>query len=209
MKRHGYLNRQHDGNIAWLVRPSCRQLFFVYSGAYGTLDGLGATDFLRRSSLGNRNVVLMRDPYQFARFEQGVSSEINSLEALLEWHLEFVESCDHVDEVYCTGNSIGGNSALLFGHKLSAKKVWAFAPADLPTLPVLLGLLNEPNGTTEYEIHYSRQQWFDQAFAEALDGLPGVELIRNEKHGHMMLRGLALDGDLPHIYAPYRSCAAD
>lgn len=203
MNRVARSGRRYDGNISCLVRPRCRQLFFVYAGDKGFVEGMGPMTFLQSSSLGNRNVVFLRDPYS-ARFEQGVCDEIPSLDALIGWHLDYIAALDHVDEVYCTGNSMGGYASLLFGYMIGARKVWSFSPGGLAGLEMLRELMSEPNGVTEYDVHYSRRLRLDRDFAEALDGLDGLRLILNDAHGHLMIRGLMETGELATLFPPYR-----
>ncbi|KKL19513.1 hypothetical protein LCGC14_2464700 [marine sediment metagenome] len=188
----------HDGNIACLNRRNCSQVFFVYAGAQGMVEGMGPMAFLQQSGIADRNVAFIRDPHA-CFFDKGVSDDIPSIEALLDWHKAYLEDNPHITEIYCLGNSMGGFGALLFGYLLAARQVWSLAPGGEWGRQLLADLMVDGNGTTEYDIFYSRQVPEDQAFAESLRACPGVRLALREDHGHLMIRGLLQSGELPRL----------
>ncbi len=196
----------HGGNIAVLNRPRCGQLFFVYAGGLGMIEGMGPMAFLQKSGISDRNVAFVRDPETYY-FEHGVSQELPSLDAVLDWHFQHIKANPHVREVYCIGNSFGGWSALFFGYMLAAKKVWALAPAGTWGRDLLRDLMAEPNGVTEYELFYSNQEPKDVKFAETLRHVPGLTLHRRDAFGHMMIRGLLQSGELMRLLPPFLPAA--
>ena len=199
---------KHDGNIACLTRPACSQLFFVYAGAQGMLEGMGPMTFLQKSGISDRNVAFIRDPHA-CFFDKGVSAEIPTLDALIDWHQAHIAAHPHVTEVYCVGNSFGGWAALFFGYMLAVKKVWALAPGGEWGRTLLMDLMDDSNGVTDYDIHYSHQLAEDKLFAESLRNYPGVRMIHNEEHGHLMIRGLLQNGDLPKLFPPFQAAKAE
>lgn len=199
-------SNNHGGNIACLARPNCSQLFFVYAGGLGMVEGMGPMAFLQQSGISDRNVAFVRDPNTHY-FSKGVSEELPDLDAVLDWHQSHLDANPHIDEVYCVGNSFGGWSALFFGYMLGVKKVWALAPAGTWGLKLLLDMMDEPNGVTEYDIFYSNEEDRDRRFAEALKDYPGVTLHLRDDHGHMMIRGLMQSGELPTLFPPLKGLA--
>lgn len=192
------LEADTGGNIVNLVRPNCSQLFFVYAGAMGQVEGMNQMTFLQRSGLLRRNVTFVRD--QDSRFfENGVSADLPDVDAVLDWHRDYVDSLDHVTEVYSLGNSFGGWAALFFGYMLAVKKVLALSPAGPTGLPLLAELMKTDNGVTDYDIFYSRDIETDKVFAETFDGYARVNLVTREEHGHLMMRGLLNTGELQEI----------
>ena len=87
---------------------------------------------------------------------------------------------------------------------LAAKKVWALAPAGTWGRKLLVHLMAEHNGVTDYEIYYSNEEPKDVRFAEALQDHPGVKTFRKDEHGHMMIRGLLQTGELPKMFPPHK-----
>lgn len=193
----------HGGNIACLTRANCCQMFFVYAGGLGMIEGMGPMTFLQQSGLADRNVAFVRDP-ETCFFENGVSDELPDLDSVLDWHGRHLADNPHVTEVYCLGNSFGGWSALFFGYMLAVKKVWALAPAGAWGCDLLVDLMKDANGVTDYDIYYSNNEAKDLKFARALEHTPGVNLIRKDEHGHMMIRGLLQSGELPRLLPPFR-----
>ena len=197
----------HGGNIACLTRKRCSQLFFVYSGMKGAMEGLSPMTFLQRSGISDRNVACLRDP-NGCLYEKGISDEIPSLEAVLNWHEAHIAANPHVTEIYAVGNSHGGWAALFFGYMLGFKKVWALAPGGPRGRDLLTNLMDRENGVTEYDILYSREIEADRDFAESLAGYPGVNLIRHEGHGHLMINGLIQDGLLAGLFPAHKGVGA-
>jgi len=197
----------HGGNIACLTRENCSQIFFVYAGGAGMVEGMGPMAFLQKSGISDRNFAFVRDPH-LVYFDKGVSDEIADLDAVIDWHHAHLAANPHVTEVYCLGNSFGGWAALFFGYMLAAKKVWSLAPAGSWGLDLLKDLMDESNGVTQYDIYYSVDEPKDKRFAEALQNYPGVTLIRRDEHGHLMIRGLLKSGELPTLFPPFKTADA-
>jgi hypothetical protein len=195
---------KHGGNISCLIREKCSQVFFVYAGGLGMIDGMGPTTFLQKSGLSNRNVAFLRDP-KVKYFDEGISDEIVDLEGVIDWHAKFLAENPHITDVYCVGNSFGGWAALFFGYILAVKKVFAFAPAGHWGRDMLADLMKDSNGVTEYEIMYSTEIADDKRFAETYDGYPNVKLFVNNKYDHLLMRGLLLDNALPGILPPFKA----
>lgn len=193
----------HGGNISRLTRKNCSQLFFVYGALMGKIEGMTPMSFLQKSGLFDRNVTFVRDPHS-VYFDKGVSDQIPTLDAVLDWHKDHLAANPHVKEVYCLGNSFGGWAALFFGYMLGVDKVWALAPAGVWGRKLLVDLMAEGNGTTEYDIHYSGEIKKDRVFAESLDNYPGVRLVRKDEHGHLQMNGLLQSGELPRLLPPFK-----
>lgn len=193
----------HGGNISCLIREKCSQVFFVYAGGLGMIDGMGPTTFLQKSGLSRRNVAFLRDP-SVRYFEEGVSETINDLEGVLDWHQDFLDENPHITDVYCVGNSFGGWAAMFFGYMLGVKKVFAFAPAGHWGRDMLADLMQESNGVTEYEIHYPDDVVDDKRFAETFAGYPDTTLVVNNNYDHLLMRGLLMDNLLPDILPPFK-----
>ncbi len=191
------LDKDTGGNISTLVRPNSAQLFFVYAGGLGQIEGMNQMTFLQRSGLLRRNVVLVRDP-NLKFYTEGVSDEISDLDQMIDWHQAYIESLPHVTEVYCMGNSFGGWSALFFGYMLAVRKVVALAPAGPWGLEMLHELMSDPNGVTEYDIFYDTSVEEDVVFAKTFDDIEEATL-HERPHGHLMLRGMLNTGELVEI----------
>lgn len=196
--------KNHDGNIAVLTRQTCCQVFFVYAGAEGMVEGMGPMTFLQKSGLSDRNIVFVRDP-KANFFESGVSAELPDCDSVLDWHSQFLAENPHITEVYAVGNSFGGWSALFFGYMLAADKVWAMAPAGEWGGNLLVDLMKDSNGKTDYDIHYSVKVEKDKAFAEALRGYPGVTLFTIDDFGHFVMTGLLRTGVLPTLFPKFKA----
>lgn len=195
----------HEGNISSLVRKNCSQLFLVYAGLWRDFMP-SAPDFLRQCGLGDRNMTILRDPSN-SFFENGVSSEINSVEALLKWHYDFLKEQSHIDEVYSMGNSAGGYGAILYGCMLGIDKVYAFSPSGPLRLEHLQGIINHADGRTEVNVFYDPKHRRDAFFAEALGECKGVILHPSPEHiddGHYVFMGMMERGELPNIFPPFK-----
>ena len=166
-----------------MKRANCAQMFFIYPGRNVGLRGRGVTflSMIRHGGLGDRNLALVADPYN-DNYAKGVSPDIRDVPSLLEWHRTLLREMPHVTEFYHLGDSSGGYGALLFGHLLGARKVWAFVPrtARLETADAVKASLRERlsagNGGTEYVIYYSLANQRDCAFAEYFSKCPGIVL---------------------------------
>ena len=218
--------------ITSLKRPNCAQMFFIYPGNRGAMlgGGTGMLAMMRHAGLSDRNLTLVADPYA-ENYMRGVSPDISDLPALLRWHKNLLEQSPHVTEVYHIGHSSGAYGALLFGHLLGAKKVWAFAPArpGSETAEAAKAFLREQlsagSGVTEFVIYYSLANRRDCAFAAYLSQCPGVVLspytmpppenaekenvpgnLENYYHGKL-LTTIINSGDMRQFMPPFRRTA--
>jgi len=194
----------HDGNIACLTRKNCCQVFFVYAGARGMMEGMGPMAFLQKGGISDRNIVFVRDP-NVNFFHDGVSAELPDLDSVLDWHRTYLAENPHITEVYAVGNSFGGWATMFFGYMLAMTKVWAMAPAGPWGRDLLVDLMDDSNDTTAYDIYYSKDIEADRAFAEAFTGFPDVNLVQIQEHGHLMINGLIKNGQLPTLFPPFRA----
>ncbi len=115
-----------EGNVVVRVRKACSQIFFVFTGAYQNVLGMGPMDFLNNTGLVDRNVVMLKDPHRLA-FRLGISQEIPDLQTLICWQKDLISELSHIRHVYCLGVSAGGIPAILTGHALAAETVWSFS----------------------------------------------------------------------------------
>ena len=216
-----------------LARPNCAQLFFIYPGRNVGLRGRGITflSMIRNGGLGDRNLALVADPFN-DNYAQGVSPDIPDLPSLLAWHKNVLRAMPHVTEFYTIGDSSGGYGALLFGHLLGARKVWAFVPrtARLETADAAKAFLKEQlsagSGTTEYVFTYSPSNGRDCAFADYFSKCPGVVLspyavpppdqtpgtkeaaMNVESYYHRRVLQTVIDnGDLRGLMPPFKAVA--
>lgn len=200
------INKNTDGNISLLTRQNCAQVFFVYGGKQGMIEGMGPMTFLQKSGLADRNIVFLRDP-NANFFEGGVSADIPDVDAVIDWHSAYLAANPHITEVYTIGNSFGGWASLFFGYMLAVDKVWSMAPAGPWGRELLVDLMADSNGKTVYDLYYSHQVESDKVFAESLQHAPGVNLVHVEEHGHLMMSGLMRTGVLPSLFPPFKAAA--
>lgn len=107
------------------VRPESHQLFFLFVGVWESMT-IHALDFLRGSAIGDRNIVLLKDPYCGHCYQRGLSDEYDSLEGIVRWQKEQLASqFPHVTEVFCAGASAGGSPAIYTGYQLKARAAWS------------------------------------------------------------------------------------
>jgi hypothetical protein len=172
------------GGVITLPRPGSDQLFFVYTGTACRLGGLDPRAFFKRTRLFERNVALLRDEHS-AYYQRGLSSSVDSFEALLAWHHEYRSGLPHVRRVFCLGTSRGAYAAILFGYLLKAEQVWALGTPttrldDVGGIPSdrgdLAALLARPNGVTTYHVHYSEGCGPDAKAVQRIAGCEGVRL---------------------------------
>ena len=215
--------------IISLRRPNCAQMFFIYPGLRVGLDdeGVSFLSMIRDAGLGNRNLALIADPYG-ENYTRGVGATIPDLASLVLWHKNLLRDLPHVTEFYHLGHSSGGYGALLFGHLLGAKKVWALAPRSArirnaePAKAFLKKTLLGGNGITEHVIHYSLSNERDCAFADYFADCSGIVLSPyevphpnrpmgadapaiNEGYYHReLLRRILSSGDLQKLLPPFR-----
>ncbi len=220
-------------SVTSLKRTNCAQLFFIYPGRGAGLIGRGVTflSMVRHAGLGDRNLALVADPH-VQNYARGAGPDITDLPSLIDWHRSLLAEFSHVTEFYHLGQSSGGYGALLFGHCLGAKKVWAFAPRSAraetadAAKAFLKEKLSEGNGTREYFIYYSLSNSRDCAFAEYFAQCPGIVLspytvphpvgeegadaspTAGESHYHRGLLPAMIDsGDLRQFMPPFRRAA--
>jgi hypothetical protein len=191
------------GSVITLPRPGSDQLFFVYTGRAQRL-GLDPRAFFMRTRLFERNVALLRDEHG-AFYQRGVSSSLDSFEALLGWHHEYRASLPHVRRVFCLGTSMGAYAAILFGYLLKAEQVWALGtPAtrldDAQGIPAnradLAALLARPNGVTTFHVHYSEGCARDVEAIQRISGCQGVRLHPHPGEFHAVVRTMLDRGAL-------------
>ena len=105
------------------------QLYFVYTGSARGLM-INPAIFLEKTELWKRNLIILQDPWTVF-YQLGISDEVNSFEAFLQWHDHARNPLTHVKRVFCLGPCMGGYAALAFGHLLAVEEVWAFSPVTL------------------------------------------------------------------------------
>jgi hypothetical protein len=162
-------------------------MFFIYPGRAAIVRDREMTflSLIQSVGIGDRNLTFIVDPYG-DNYARGLNDQIPDLAALLDWHRARLRECPHVTEWHTLGNSSGGYGAMLFGHLLGARTVWATSPrtARLETADAAKARLREHlsawNGTTEYFIYYSPSNGRDRAFAEYFAQSPGVALCPYE-----------------------------
>jgi hypothetical protein len=198
-----------------LTRANCAQMFFIYSGHANRV--VNFLKLIERTGLGDRNLAIIRDPYH-ENYARGVSDDIPDLVSLFEWHKAHLRQLPQVTDVYHIGSSSGGYGALLFGHLLGAKKVWAFGPrtAQLKTADaakaLLKELLSDGTGETEYFIHYAATNHQDRAFAEYFAKCPRVVLLPYEEPSgdnwdHNIIQTMMDNGDIGQLFPEFVAAA--
>jgi hypothetical protein len=202
--------------VTVLLRRQSDQLFFVYTGVHGGLF----TDpqaFFRETRLFERNIVMFRDQFR-AFYQMGISPQLNTFDAFLQWQVAFREQQSHIRQVFCIGTSMGGYAALLFGHLMRVDEVWAFSPltdirgrgralADTPRKHAILRpLLSEWNGRTRYNVVYNASSKIDAARAESIARCGGVTLRPQAGgSGHNVVDDLYSRGELHSILGGERA----
>lgn len=192
--------------VATMFNSASPSLFFVYSGTQGGVM-MSPLAFLQESGLSRENVVLLKDPSQ-TWFLEGISSRIDSWDALIGWHFGLLDGVSHVKRRYCVGSSMGAFAAIVFGHTLGVDTVWCFG-LNRTRAPVLNArgdlwdvarLLAESNGVTRYQLHFNESWLPDREAALKLAGLPGVELFPHDGEGHMVLSHLVQRRALREVF---------
>jgi hypothetical protein len=109
------------------IRPESHQLFFLFVGAGESLT-IKTLDFIRTTAVGDRNIVIIKDPYYGHCYQSGISAEYNSLDGIVQWQQEELQSrFPHVREVFCAGTSAGGGAAIHTAYRLRARAGWSLA----------------------------------------------------------------------------------
>jgi hypothetical protein len=184
------------------VRPACDQLIFVYTGWERGLQ-VDPIQFFNRTRLLERNVVIFQDRRR-AFYQKGVSSSLDSFDALLRWQIEFRASLPHVRRVFCLGTSTGGFAALLAGHLLGVDHVWAFGPMTMlppartrrdlhevaPARGDLQLALQVGNDKTTYGVYYNARYKRDVTAAMRLATCPRVTLCPQPGDDHNVVKTL-------------------
>jgi hypothetical protein len=117
--------KQTDFSISY-VRPDSPQLFFLFVGIWNAMT-INTVDFLRATAIGDRNIVILKDPHQTHCYYRGVSDRYPSLDGITEWQREQLAGpFAHVREVFCAGTSAGGGAAIHCGYRLRARAAWSF-----------------------------------------------------------------------------------
>jgi hypothetical protein len=173
--------------------------------------------FIQQAQILDRNLMVLRD-LNHCCYQRGISPRYPDISSFLRWQSATLETkFPKVSEVYCIGSSGGAYAALLSGHFLKAKRVWAFAPpvpvevtdrisyVD-PEFADLSRVLAIDNGTTHYEIYFNESEHPDRIAAERLRGLPGVTLSPQAGKGHGVIVHLAETGRLPRLLPAFASC---
>ena len=170
--------------------------------------------FLHEAKLVDRNLALIRDPYN-EDFMDGIGDGIDDIEALLDWHEVCQRRLEHVSEIYCVGNSMGAYAAVLFAHLLGAKAAWAFGLRPVggwPMVTELCRMLEGDAGTTAYHLYFSHNDPDDRRIAESFAHCPGVVLHPlddvSTNLSHLVMVSLADGGMLRDIFPPFRGAGA-
>jgi hypothetical protein len=116
--------RPDPKGITVRLREDSDELYFIYSGAdRGVM--INPAVLLYETGLFERNLVIAHDPWN-AYYDCGVSRDVDSFDAMLEWQRTLCASLTHVRRLFCVGACMGGYAALAFGHLLCVEEVWAF-----------------------------------------------------------------------------------
>lgn len=109
------------------VRPESHQLFFLFVGVWEPLT-IHTLDFMRNAAIGDRNMVILKDPYGVHCYWRGLSDEYSSLDGIVRWQQEQLATrFPHVREVFCVGTSAGASAALHTACRLRARAAWSLA----------------------------------------------------------------------------------
>jgi acyl carrier protein len=189
-----------------LRRPRSADLYLMFTGI-GQQLGIPIVEFLTKTGLVSRNVVVLRDR-RAVSYQEGISADLPSFEALLAW-IDGCASALAPRRRLCLGSSMGAYAAIAAGHHLQAEQVWALGlpyprlqtpergpNADLPAL------LRRHNGVTRYHLLYCHGHAADRAAAEALGDLPGVVLHPQPGQVHHVAQVLIDSGKLEGLFPP-------
>lgn len=194
------------------ARNDCAQLFMLFTGMRGQMM-MPPMTFIEQTKLVDRNLFMVRDLNECC-YQRGVSKDLPDIPSFLNWQKMAVRAFPNVREVYCIGSSAGAYGALLVGHFLKVKQVFAFAPP----VPVSTGerisyvderycdigaVLAQGNGVTQYEVYYNEATDVDRVAAERLRGLPGVTLHPQQGSGHAVILHMAKEGQLATLLPPF------
>jgi hypothetical protein len=169
--------------------------------------------FVQATKIADRNLIAFRDLHQ-QLYQRGISQEIATMTAFLRHQQAERDKLNWVRDTYCVGSSGGAYAAIVSGHVLKAKAVYAFAPpsvvpeeflAETTQYLDLVELLREHNGVTRYRVFYNEAEAPDREAALRLEGLPGVELFAEEGTGHGVVVTLANSGKLDGLLPPFEA----
>jgi len=206
-----------DGALIVWERENSSQLYYAFHGMAGGL-GIQPLTVLRETGLIHNNLVLLKDYYRFF-YHAGLNQEITDVDGIIARLQRCREELPYVRQTFCFGPSAGGYAAILFGHFLQVDVVYAFAPVTLINLDDLKKyggrkdvsriteqhrdlalLLAKHNGRTRYKIFYCERSPRDRAYAEHLQGLPGVELYPQPGHTHNVIQVIHESGRLREVF---------
>jgi hypothetical protein len=199
------------------AQKGCRQLFILYQGQAGRMM-MDPMEFLRATRIGDRNLIMIGDKSR-RFYQRGLAPEIPDIPSFIAWQQKLIDSMPHVTDVMCVGSSSGAYAAIISGHLLKAREVWAFAPpTDLITAcesqgvdPSVLDtrysnlreLLKVSNGVTKYNVYYNESATVDRHAALYLEGCPGVELHSRGGEGHGVVLHMSKMGELDTLLPPF------
>ena len=194
---------------AMCVNLASDELFFIFAAA-GTTAGATSREFLKRTRLLERNVVMLRDRRN-AYYLEGISDDLPTCATLVGWLRQTRERMSHVRRCYCIGSCMGGYAAIWFGHYLDADVVWSFSPLTKAP-PTVMGaetaghdlrqLLMESRGPTEFNIYFSAALQSDVEAAERLALLPNVRLHPQPGCNHQVLETMITLGTIDQLFSP-------
>ncbi|MEO8044950.1 MAG: hypothetical protein ABI674_08590 [Spartobacteria bacterium] len=218
------IEERPDGALVVWERENSDQLHYIFHGMAGGL-GIQPLTVLRETGLIQNNMVLLKDYYRFF-YQAGLNPEITDVDAVVARLQRCREELPQVRRTFCCGPSSGGYAAILFGHYLQVDVVYAFAPVtsinvddlkrfggckDVGRITEqhrdLARLLAKHNGRTRYKIFFCEGHGRDRAFAEHIQGLPGVELYPQPGNTHNVIQAIHESGGLREIFNPAQSGA--
>ena len=205
-----------DGFAALLRRPESKDLVIQFQGGRAHLvGGVPVPDFLEKTGIGAHTVLMLRDKNQ-RYYQAGVSAQVSTFDQLVSWIdgiRWLLQTLDGVQRVHCLGVSMGAVAALLAGHALGVRNVWAFSPALPPDErgarlgELLRHVLSTDNRTTSYRVWYGAKNVDDERVAEQLGRCPGVSLQRVPTAKHRTLHALWQEDTLPRLLDPPAAAA--
>ena len=214
-----------DGALVTWKRENSSQLGYVFHGMAGAL-GIQPLTVLRETGLIHSNLVLLKDYYRFF-YHAGLNPEITDVDAIVARLRRCRDELPHVRQTFCCGPSSGAYAAILFGHYLQVDVVYAFAPVTLINLDDLKKyggrkdisriteqhrdlalLLAKHNGRTRYKLFYCDRARRDRAYAERLQGLPGIELYPQPGTTHNVIQAIYERGRLREVFDTFPSGAS-
>jgi hypothetical protein len=177
-------------------------LLIAFGGHKGGL-GIPVFEFFKATTGLDTKKIFVRDVNQ-AFYFKGLPGIGDSLHDIAR-HLRSKIDSHNIERVVCTGNSMGGYSAILFGHFLNVAEVHAFSPlsfigrvkrfihrdnrhpqahidaakaphAEKRLFDLKNVLSKENKARTKYHIHYSSEHRIDNLHAVRIANKPNVTL---------------------------------